>query len=116
VTTNELPAVHATQNTLACLEDQGVSKSKIKLIVNRYNTEIGLSSEAIETALELKVYERLPSDFESVQKALIEGKSIPASTKVGRSIADLAEKLTGRTSAPKKHSLFGGLFSSLSKI
>ncbi|MBZ5596473.1 MAG: hypothetical protein LAP39_29885 [Acidobacteriia bacterium] len=116
VTTNELPAVHATQNTLACLEDRGVDKSKIKLIVNRYNTEIGLSSEAIETALELKVYQHLPSDFESVQKALIEGKSIPASTKVGRSIAELAEKLTGRTSAPKKHSLFGGLFSSLTKI
>ena len=78
VTTNELPAVHATQNTLARLEDQGVNKSKIKLIVNRYNTEIGLSSEAIETALDLKVFQHLPSDFESVQKALIEGKAIPA--------------------------------------
>ena len=116
VTTNELPAVHATQNTLASLEDQGIPKSKIKLIVNRYNTEIGLSSEAIETALELKVFQHLPSDFDSVQKALLEGKSIPASTKVGRSIAELAEKLTGRTSAPKKHSLFGGLFSAFSSL
>ena len=116
VTTNELPAVHATQNTLARLEDQGVNKSKIKLIVNRYNTEIGLSSEAIETALDLKIFQHLPSDFESVQKALIEGKSIPASTKVGRSIAELAEKLTGRTGAPRKHSLFGGLFNAFSSI
>jgi len=116
VTTNELPAVHATQNTLARLEDQGVQKSKIKLIVNRYNTEIGLSSEAIETVLDLKIFQHLPSDFESVQKALIEGKAIPASTKVGRSIAELAEKLTGRTSAPRKHSLFGGLFNAFSSI
>jgi pilus assembly protein CpaE len=111
VTTNELPAVHATQNTLACLEYGGVSRSKIKLVVNRYNTEIGLSSEAIEAALDLKVFQHLPSDFESVQKALMEGKAIPPGTKVGKAIVELAEKLTGRTGAPKKHSLFGGLFS-----
>jgi len=111
VTTNELPAIHATQNTLACLEYGGISRSKIKLVVNRYNTEIGLSSAAIEAALDLKVFQHLPSDFESVQKALMEGKAIPAGTKVGKGIAELAEKLTGRTGAPKKHSLFGGLFS-----
>jgi pilus assembly protein CpaE len=111
VTTNELPAVHATQITLARLEFYGVSRSKIKLIVNRYNTDIGLSSEAIETALELKVFQHVPSDFENVQKAMMEGKSVPFGTKVGKSIAELAENLTGRRKTPKKHSLFGGLFS-----
>ncbi len=111
VTTNEIPAVHATQNTLACLESCGVDRNKIKLVVNRYNTEIGLSSEMIETALELKVFQHVPSDFESVQKALMEGKAVPAGTKVGKAVGELAEKLTGRTGAPKKHSLFGGLFS-----
>ena len=116
VTTNELPAVHATQNTLARLDHYGVSRSKIKLIINRYNTDIGLSSEAIETALDLKVFQHLPSDFESVQKALMEGKPIPAGTKVGRAIAELAEKLTGRSGVPKKHSLFGGLFSAFQTL
>jgi Flp pilus assembly CpaE family ATPase len=116
VTTNELPAVHATQNTLACLEHFGVSRDKIKLVVNRYNTDIGLGSESIETALELKVFEHLPSDFESVQKALMDGKFIPRSTKVGKAIGELAERLTGRTSAPKKHSRFGGLFSAFQTL
>jgi pilus assembly protein CpaE len=111
VTTNELPAVHATQNTLACLECGGVDRDKIKLVVNRYNTDIGLSSESIETALELKVFQHLPSDYESLQKALMEGKAVQTGTKVGRAVGELAEKLTGRTGAPKKHSLFGGLFS-----
>jgi len=116
VTTNELPSVHATQNTLATLEYGGVNRSNIKLVVNRYNMEIGLSSEAIEAALDLKVFQHLPSDFESVQKALMEGKPIPAGTKVGKAIADLSEKLTGRTGAPKKHSLFGGLFSAFQNL
>jgi pilus assembly protein CpaE len=111
VTTNELPAVHATQNCLACLEHYGVNKSKIKLVVNRYNTDIGLSSDAIEAALDLKVFQLLPSDFEAVQKALMEGKPLSASTKVGKSIVELAERLTGRKRAPRRQSLFGGLFS-----
>ena len=92
VTTNELTAVHATQITLARLEFYGVIRSKIKLIVNRYNTDIGLSGESIETALDLKVFHHVPSDFGSLQKAMIEGKPVAAGTNVGRSIAELAEK------------------------
>ena len=111
VTTNELPAVHATQATLARLEFYGVNRSKIKLIVNRYNTDIGLSSEAIEMALELKVFQHVPSDFESVQKAMMEGKPVPSGTNVGKATAELAESLTGRRRTAKRHSLFGGLFS-----
>ena len=57
------------------------------------------------------MFQQLPSDYESLQKALMEGKAVQTSTKVGRAVGELAEKLTGRTGAPKKHSLFGGLFS-----
>ena len=116
VTTNELPAVHATQNTLACLEYGGVDRSKIKLVVNRYNTEIGLTSESIETALELKVFQHLPSDYDSLQKALMEGKAVQPGSKVGKAVAEMAGRLTGRTVVPKKHSLFGGLFSAFQSI
>jgi len=79
--------------------------------VNRYNTDIGLSIEAIETALELKVFHHVPSDFAGLQKAMMEGKPVAAGTNVGRSIAELAQKLTGHTPTPRKHSLFGDLFS-----
>ena len=116
ITTNELPAVHATQNSLAVLEHYGVNRSKIKLVVNRYNADFGLSSEAIETALDLKIFQHLPSDFENVLKALMEGKPVTAGTKVGKAIADLAEKITGRKSVPKKTSLFGGLFSAFETL
>lgn len=110
VTTNELTAVHATQITLARLEFYGVMRSKIKLIVNRYNTDIGLSSEAIESALELRVFHLVPSDFAGLQKAMMEGKPVATGTNVGRSISELAEKLTGRTPTPRKHTLFGDLW------
>jgi len=111
VTTNELPAIHATQNTLAYLDHKNFSRSRIRLVVNRYNIDVGLDEQAVAAALELKIFQLLPSDFEAVQKSLMEGKPVPASTKVGRSITELAENLSGRKRAPKRHSLFGGLFS-----
>jgi pilus assembly protein CpaE len=111
VATNELPAIHATQNTLACLDHNGISRSKVKLVINRFNADIGLAGDAVESALDLKVFHQLPSDYEGVQKALMEGKPVPAGTKVGKGILELAEKLTGRKGQPRKQSLFGGLFS-----
>ena len=112
VTTNELPAVLATQNALAYLERNGVPRSKVKPILNRYNTDVGLDQEAIEVALDLPVYHVLPSDYLCVQKALLDGHSIPSNTKVGKSITELAERLAGRKhTASRKPSLLSGLFS-----
>ena len=54
VTTNELPAVLATQNALAFLERNGVQRAKVKLIVNRYNTDVGLDQKAIEAVQKWK--------------------------------------------------------------
>jgi len=112
VTTNELPAIHSTQNAVAYLEHAGVDRGKIRPIVNRYNTDIGLDQQTIETALDLPVYHLLPSDFASIQKALLEGRAVPSNTIIGEGFAQLAQRLTGRGPAPaKKPSLLGGLFS-----
>ena len=112
VTTNELPAVLATQNALAYLERNGVHRAKVKPIVNRYNTDVGLEQEAIEAALDLPVFHVLPSDYQCIQKALLDGHSIPGNTRVGKSITELAERLAGRTRvASRKPSLLKGLFS-----
>ncbi|MBI2681028.1 MAG: AAA family ATPase [Candidatus Solibacter usitatus] len=112
VTTNELPAVLATQNVLAFLDRNGVHRGKVKPIVNRYNADLGLDQEAIEAALDLSVFHVLPSDYVCIQKALLDGHSIPSNTRVGKSITELAERLAGRTpAAPRKPSLLSGLFS-----
>src|SRR5262249_10069520 len=53
VTTNELPALHATQRAIAHLERVGIERSKIRLVVNRFNGDLGLDRDAIQTALDL---------------------------------------------------------------
>lgn len=110
VTTNELPALQAAQRALSYLETNRIGNWKIRLIVNRYLLDVGLSRDVIGTALHADVFETLPSDYEAVQKALMDGKSIPVSSAFGKSIASLAARLSGHkepqkpVTAPKKTS------------
>jgi hypothetical protein len=82
---------------------------------------VGLSREVIGTALHTDVFETLPSDYESVQKALMDGKPIPTSSAFGKGILQLVERLGGKpqptANAKKTSSLSGllGLFSKTSK-
>jgi pilus assembly protein CpaE len=119
VTTNELPSLQATQRTLAYFDRNRVDRSKIRLIVNRYRREVGLSEEAIATALHTDVFHLIPSDYDAVQRALMEGKAIPPGSAYSKSLTALASRLVGGGSntlpkmKKKKNSPLGGLFSAL---
>ena len=101
VATNELPALRAAQRVLQHLDRSRVERSKVRLVINRYNTDAGLNQEAIETALHVDVYHVIPSDYESVQKALVEGKPISHSSGFGKSLIALADRLAGKRSSPE---------------
>jgi pilus assembly protein CpaE len=119
VTTNELPALQAAQRALSYLDTNRIGRWKIRLIVNRYLRDVGLSREVIGTALHTEVFDTLSSDYEGVQKSLMDGKPIPTSTVLGKGIAQLVDRLGGKpdATAKKGSSLSGllGLFSKTSK-
>ena len=85
VTTNELPALQAAQRALSYLDTNRIGRWKIRLMVNRYHRDVGLSREVIGTALHTEVFDILPSDYEAVQKSLMEGKPAPSNTTFGKS-------------------------------
>ncbi len=109
VTTNELPALQAAQRALSYLDTNRIGRWKIRLLVNRYHRDVGLSREVIGTALHTEVFDILPSDYEAVQKSLMEGKPTPSSTAFGKGIVQLADRLGGRTESTKKSTSLGGL-------
>jgi pilus assembly protein CpaE len=115
VTTNELPALQAAQRALSYLDTNRIGRWKVRLVVNRYHRDVGLSREVIGTALHTEVFDSLPSDYEAVQHALMEGKPIPPSTPFGKGIMQLADRLGGRSESLKKPSSLGGLFGLFSK-
>ena len=116
VATNELPALQAAQRSLSYLDSNRVGRWKIHLVINRYLRDVGLSREVIGTALHTEVFETLPSDYDSVQRALLEGKPIASNTSFGKAVGQLAERLIGPIKTPqKKTSSLGGLLSLFSK-
>ncbi len=107
VTTNELPALQAAQRALSYLDTNRIGRWKVRLLVNRYTRDVGLSKEVISTALHADVYDTLPSDYETVQKGLMEGKPVRPDTPFGKSMSQLADRLSGTTETAKKSG--GGL-------
>ena len=109
VTTNELPALQSAQRALSYLETNKIGKWKTRLVVNRYQRDVGLNRDVIGTALHTEVFEAIPSDYEAVQAALMEGKAVPSSTPFGKAVAQLAERINGPGDKPKKPTGSGGL-------
>lgn len=115
VTTNELPALQAAQRALSYLDTNRIGRWKIRLLVNRYHRDVGLSREVIGTALHTEVFDILPSDYEAIQKALMEGKPAPSNTAFGKAVIQLADRLGGRREQVKKSTSLGGLLGLFSK-
>jgi pilus assembly protein CpaE len=115
VTTNELPALQAAQRALSYLDTNRIGRWKVRLLVNRYTRDVGLSKEVISTALHAEVYDTLPSDYHTVQKSLMEGKPVRSDTPFGKSMSQLADRLSGTTETVKKSSGLGGILGLFSK-
>ncbi|MBI1897749.1 MAG: AAA family ATPase [Acidobacteria bacterium] len=98
VTTNELPALQAAQRVLAYYDMMRIDASKLRVVVNRYEREIGLTSDSIGAALQIEPFHLIPSDWDAVQKSQLDGKPIQAGTTFGKNIVALAQRLRGEGS------------------
>ena len=116
VTTNELTALQAVQRALSYLDSNNIGRYKIRLIVNRYDRHVGLSKDVIGTALHADIFHILPTDYEAIQKALMEGKPLAANTTFGKGVGGLVDRLIGGAEpAAKKSSSLSGLLSLFSR-
>jgi pilus assembly protein CpaE len=107
VTTNELAALHATRRAIEWLDQNGVSSTRIKLLVTRYTPATGLKRDDVERALRLAPYALLSNDYEAIQKGVLDGKPVPPGSQYGRSIQEVGGHLLGQKKDRKKHGLFG---------
>jgi pilus assembly protein CpaE len=115
ITTNELTSLQAVQRALTYLDNNGVGRWKVRLIVNRYDRHTGLSKDVIGTALHTDIYHLMPADYDAIQKALMEGKPLAPNTAFGKSMAGLVDRLGGSSEMPKKGTSLSGLLSLFSR-
>jgi pilus assembly protein CpaE len=115
VTTNELTALQAVQRALSYLDANNVGRFKLRLIVNRYDRHTGLSKDVIGTALHTDIFHIMPTDYEAIQKSLMEGKPLGPATSFGKSVIGLVDRLAGSSEPAKKNSSLSGLLSLFSR-
>jgi pilus assembly protein CpaE len=115
ITTNELTSLQAVQRALSYLDANSVGRYKIRLIVNRYDRHVGLSRDVIGTALHMDIYHLMPTDYDAIQKSLMEGKPLASTTNFGKSVIGLVDRLAGSSEPLKRNTSLSGLLSLFSR-
>jgi pilus assembly protein CpaE len=116
ITTNELASLQAAQKVLGYFERNHIDRGKVHLVVNRFQ-DGGLRQNVIEAALECDVYQTIPDESEALHKALVEGKPVSAGSGIGRSLKELADRISGHSEVEpaKKPSSLAGFLSIFSR-
>ncbi len=98
VTQLDVPSLRSTQRTLAVCRRLGYDDGKLNVVVNRYQSSDVLPLKDAEDLLQCSITWKLPNDYRLAAAALTRGVPLavvePAS-KLARSYAELAKKLTG---------------------
>jgi pilus assembly protein CpaE len=98
LTTLDLLALHKTRTALDMLR-QLYPSEKIWLVLNRANSEVGISLQDVETTLGVPMRAQIPSDGRIVVTSINEGKPFVTSapdTSIARRISALSYELMGR--------------------
>ena len=105
VTTSELAALQATRRGLRYLDSGVADRAKLRLILNRATSKIGLQRGDVKTALSMQPFATLCNDYEALQAAVLEGKPVPPGSPYGLSVQALCRQLTNKSTPQTKDSL-----------
>jgi pilus assembly protein CpaE len=95
VTAPEVVALHLARRRVTELLEMGVSKEKIRLVVNRMDSKQPLGEKEIEEAVGLPVACALSNNYTAVSTAALKGLLIAKETDLGRQLHSLARQIAG---------------------
>jgi pilus assembly protein CpaE len=93
-----IPFVRAAKRILATLAALGAPEETIHLVVNRYKPSTDIKVEDVEQALGRKVSFQIPSDYDTVSKAINRGVALVASEPnhpISKKLSDFCESFFG---------------------
>jgi pilus assembly protein CpaE len=91
-----VPSIKNARRIVEALEAEGVARDRIEIVVNRYNKAVhSCTVEMVQDQLRKKVLGLVPSDFESVHRALDVGAPLSKRNSVRNAIREIAVRLAG---------------------
>jgi len=91
-----LPAVKEAKLALRVFQRLGIPSDRIKVVVNRADSTLGITLAQVESSLETKVAAKLPNDSKTVLRSIQRAEpfvNILPNTEISRSVRDLAISL-----------------------
>ena len=92
VCTPEAPALHLAREKYNYLDDLDLD-DRVSIIMNRWPKTPAVSLQEIEEQLGLPVFATLPNDYDGVQRAIAEGRSIEPTSNLGKQFTALAQSI-----------------------
>ncbi|MEP0847460.1 MAG: hypothetical protein HRF50_11685 [Phycisphaerae bacterium] len=97
-----VPSIDNAKRFIDALTAEGVGQDRLEIVVNRYRKNLAnCTIELVERQLGQNVIGVIPSDYESVNKAIDIGTTLSQRSPVRTAIRQLAERLTGRDEKKK---------------
>ncbi len=99
LTALDLLALHNTKTALAMMQKLRYGPEKVRLVLNRSNSDVGISPEDVEQTLEYDISAFIPSDGRVAVTSVNEGEPFVLSqpkTQIAQSIRRIAYQLMGR--------------------
>lgn len=94
VTTAELPSLHLARKAVALLEQIGLPKDRVQMLVNRISRWDGIGTADLEKLFNCPVYASLPNDYFSLHRVITLGQPLGAEGDLGKAIENLAMRLS----------------------
>jgi len=93
VCTPEIPSLHLAREKYLYLKHLDLS-DRVSVLLNRCQKRPLITPQQIEQLLGLPVHMTFPNDYQGVHRALTLGRSIEATSELGKQFAQLAQSLT----------------------
>jgi len=96
VCSTDMPSMFLMRRTIPLLEEMGVKRDEINILVNRFDRRAELSTEDMEKIFRASVQATFPDDTASVLRAHREGGPVAESSELGKAICRYVADKLGR--------------------
>jgi pilus assembly protein CpaE len=101
ISTGELPSLHLTVKALKLVDTIGFPRDRFQVVVNRVDKRVDIGIADMEKLFNTTVHAVLPNDYFSLHRVVTLGQPLGAEGELGRSIENVALRLTGNANGRK---------------
>ncbi len=102
VSTSELPSLYLARKAVALLNQLGLGKERVQVLLNRTGVREGMSGSELKKIFDCAVEARFADEPAAVNRAVTAGEPLAGESGLGRALEDFAGRLAGLPAAERR--------------